>query len=100
MNGRSTLTRRRGSGEEANGCRAADHRPAADRAEVLRLRSYVSVPVVLSDGSLYGTFCAAGLTSDKDLTRRDKALMDVLASAAAVIIESDSPVVPSGATLS
>jgi EAL domain-containing protein (putative c-di-GMP-specific phosphodiesterase class I) len=58
-------------------------------ARLPRLRSYVSVPVTLSDGSLYGTFCAAGLTSDKDLTRRDKALMDVLASAAAVIIEPE-----------
>jgi GAF domain-containing protein len=32
-------------------------------ARLPRIRSYVSVPVVLSDGSLYGTFCAAGLTS-------------------------------------
>src|SRR3954447_6358416 len=66
--------------------------PAAMRlpaARMPRLRSYVSVPVTLSDGSLYGTFCAAGLTSDKDLTTRDKALMDVLASAAAVIIEPE-----------
>ena len=58
-------------------------------ARMPRLRSYVSVPVILSDGSLYGTFCAAGLTTDKDLTKRDKALMDVLASAAAVIIEPE-----------
>jgi EAL domain-containing protein (putative c-di-GMP-specific phosphodiesterase class I) len=58
-------------------------------ARMPRLRSYVSVPVTLSDGSLYGTFCAAGLTSDKDLSRRDEALMDVLASAAAVIIEPE-----------
>ena len=58
-------------------------------ARMPRLRSYVSVPVTLSDGSLYGTFCAAGLTSDKELTKRDKALMDVLASAAAVIIEPE-----------
>lgn len=52
-----------------------------------RIRSYVSVPVRLSDGSLYGTFCAAGLTSDRALQERDRALMDVLAHAAAVIIE-------------
>lgn len=56
-------------------------------ARLPRIRSYVSVPVVLSDGSMYGTFCAAGLTSDKALTKRDKSLMDVLAHAAAVIIE-------------
>jgi len=52
-----------------------------------RIRSYVSVPVVLSDGTVYGTFCAAGLTTDKALTKRDKSLMDVLAHAASVIIE-------------
>jgi EAL domain-containing protein (putative c-di-GMP-specific phosphodiesterase class I) len=56
-------------------------------ARLPRIRSYVSVPVTLSDGSLYGTFCAAGLTADKELTKRDKALMDVLASAASVIVE-------------
>lgn len=56
-------------------------------ARLPRIRSYVSVPVVLSDGTLYGTFCAAGLTSDKELTKRDKLLMEVLASAASVIIE-------------
>ncbi|MGY2082653.1 sensor domain-containing phosphodiesterase [Blastococcus sp. SYSU DS0539] len=56
-------------------------------ARLPRIRSYVSVPVTLSDGTLYGTFCAAGLTSDKELTRRDRTLMDVLASAASVIIE-------------
>src|SRR6476469_10164034 len=58
-------------------------------AKMPRLRSYVSVPVTLSDGSLYGTFCAAGLTTDKDLTKRDRSLMDVLASAASVIIEPE-----------
>ncbi|MCZ2829146.1 EAL domain-containing protein [Modestobacter sp. VKM Ac-2986] len=56
-------------------------------ARLPRIRSYVSVPVVLSDGELYGTFCAAGLTTDKGLTQRDRSLMTVLASAAAVVIE-------------
>ena len=66
--------------------------PAAMRlpaARLPRIRSFVSVPVVLSDGSLYGTFCAAGLTSDKELTVRDKALMEVLAHAVSVVIEPD-----------
>jgi len=58
-------------------------------AKIPRIRSYVSTPVVLSDGTLYGTFCAFGLTSDKELGKRDKSLMDVLASAAAVIIEPE-----------
>jgi EAL domain-containing protein (putative c-di-GMP-specific phosphodiesterase class I) len=52
-----------------------------------RIRSYVSVPVVLSDGTLYGTFCAAGLRADRELQERDRALMEVLAQAAAMIVE-------------
>ena len=56
-------------------------------ARIPRVRSYVTTPVRLSDGSVYGTFCAFGLTADAKLTKRDKSLMDVLASAAAMIIE-------------
>src|SRR5919107_1731296 len=64
--------------------------PAAMRlpaARFPRIRSYVSVPVVFSDGTVYGTFCGAGLTTDKGLAARDKALMDVLAQAAALVLE-------------
>jgi len=56
-------------------------------ARIPRIRSYVTTPVVLSDGSVYGTFCAFGFTTDAALTKRDKSLMDVLASAAATVIE-------------
>lgn len=56
-------------------------------AKFPRIRSFVSVPVTLSDGSIYGTFCAAGFMADKGLTARDQALMEVLASATATIIE-------------
>jgi EAL domain-containing protein (putative c-di-GMP-specific phosphodiesterase class I) len=52
-----------------------------------RIRSFISVPITLSDGTLYGTFCAAGLTRNKELRARDAQLLEVLASAAAVIIE-------------
>jgi EAL domain-containing protein (putative c-di-GMP-specific phosphodiesterase class I) len=52
-----------------------------------RIRSYVGVPVVLSDGSVYGTFCAVGFSADKELSNRDQALMEVLADATATIIE-------------
>jgi EAL domain-containing protein (putative c-di-GMP-specific phosphodiesterase class I) len=68
-----------------------DH-PAAMKlpaARFPRIRSYISVPVRLSDGSLYGTLCAAGLRPEKALGRRDKSLMDVLAHAAAVVIEPE-----------
>ncbi len=60
---------------------------ALPSARIPRIRSYVSTPVHLSDGSLYGTFCAFGFTSDKQLGKRDEALMKVLASATAVIVE-------------
>ncbi|WP_129338230.1 EAL domain-containing protein [Cellulomonas endophytica] len=62
---------------------------ALPAARFPRLRSYVSVPVTLSDGTYYGTFCAAGLTTDKGLSERDRALLEVLASAAAVVIEPE-----------
>ena len=62
---------------------------ALPAARVPRIRSYVSVPVTLSDGTLYGTFCAAGLTSDKRLSKRDRALMQVLAHAAALVLEPE-----------
>jgi EAL domain-containing protein (putative c-di-GMP-specific phosphodiesterase class I) len=64
--------------------------PAAMRlpaARMPRIRSFVSVPMVLSDGTVYGTFCAAGFAADKQLNKRDKALMEVLARAASLIIE-------------
>jgi EAL domain-containing protein (putative c-di-GMP-specific phosphodiesterase class I) len=60
---------------------------ALPAARFPRLRSYVSVPVVFSDGTTYGSFCGAGLTTDRGLAERDRALMDVLARAAAVVLE-------------
>ena len=51
----------------------------------------MSVPVRLSDGTLYGTFCAAGFTADRQLAERDRALLEVLAqAAAATVIEPDT----------
>jgi EAL domain-containing protein (putative c-di-GMP-specific phosphodiesterase class I) len=58
-------------------------------SRVPRIRSFVSVPVRLSDGRLYGTFCAAGLTTDKRLGKRDQTLMEVLAQMAALILEPE-----------
>lgn len=51
--------------------------------------SFISVPVILSDGTVYGTLCAAGFEVDDDLGQRDRALMEVLAQAAAVVLEPD-----------
>lgn len=62
---------------------------ALPAARFPRIRSYVSVPVVLADGTTYGSFCGAGLTTDRGLGERDRALMDVLARAVAVVIEPE-----------
>ena len=56
-------------------------------ADLPQIRGHVSVPVVLSDGAVYGTFCAFGLTTDPAVFPRDLALMEVLADAAALVIE-------------
>src|SRR5689334_19187420 len=58
-------------------------------ARIPRIRSYVSAPVRFADGELYGTFCAFGFSSDPELTTRDQALIEVLASAASVILEPE-----------
>ncbi|MCA0146962.1 EAL domain-containing protein [Blastococcus sp. LR1] len=68
---------------------------ARDHAEAVRLHpadlpqigSHVSVPVVLSDGEVYGTFCAFGLTTDPEVSARDVLLMEILAEAAALVVE-------------
>jgi GAF domain-containing protein len=56
-------------------------------ADLPQIRAHISVPVVLSDGTVYGTFCAYGLVTDPEVSPRDLALMEVLADAAALVIE-------------
>jgi len=51
------------------------------------LRSFVSVPVVLSDGTVYGTLCAGGFTAAPTLGDAAEVLMRHLASVVALIIE-------------
>lgn len=58
-------------------------------ARMPRIRSYISIPIRLSDGSFYGTFCAAGLRPAPELGSQDQALMEVLAHAAALILEPE-----------
>ena len=56
-------------------------------ADLPQIRGHVSVPVVLSDGTVYGTFCTFGLVTDPAVSPRDLALMEVLADAAALVVE-------------
>ena len=57
--------------------------------DIPQIRAHISVPVVLSDGAVYGTFCAFGLTTDPEVSPRDVLLMEVLAEAAAMVIEPE-----------
>ena len=53
------------------------------------LRSYASIPLRLSDGSLFGTFCAIGVADNDSLNSRDLAMMHAFAEMAAEQIEAD-----------
>lgn len=67
--------------------RAVPEAMALHPADLPQIRGHVSVPVVLGDGTVYGTFCAFGLVTDPEVSQRDQALMEVLADAAALVIE-------------
>lgn len=56
-------------------------------ASLPQIRSHVSVPVVLSDGAVYGTFCVFGLTTEPEVDPTQLGLVEVLAEAAAMVIE-------------
>lgn len=58
-------------------------------AGIAGIRGFASVPVTLSDGSLYGTFCAAGFRGDERFTPRDQGLLEVLAQATAAVVEPE-----------
>ena len=60
---------------------------ALQPADLPEIHGYVGVPVVLSDGAVYGTFCVFGLAGDPDVSPRDLQLVEVLAEAAALVIE-------------
>jgi EAL domain-containing protein (putative c-di-GMP-specific phosphodiesterase class I) len=54
----------------------------------LPVGAHLSVPIKLSDGSVYGTFCCFSHTPDQTLDRRDHDMMKVFADVAAQLIES------------
>ena len=64
--------------------------PAAAELAVtaaLPVGAHLSVPILLSDGSVYGTFCAFAHTGRDDLQLRDLAVMRMLASLVAGRLE-------------
>lgn len=55
----------------------------------LPIGSHMSVPIYLSDGRLYGTFCCFGYSADSSLGQRDLLVMKVFAELIADRIEGD-----------
>jgi len=55
----------------------------------LPVGAHMGVPIRLSDGSLYGTFCCFSRTPDHSLNTRDLALMRVFAELASKMIERE-----------
>ncbi|NEX61446.1 sensor domain-containing phosphodiesterase [Noviherbaspirillum galbum] len=72
--------------------RDAKDYPAAAELPVtfsLPVGAHLSVPIRLSDGSLYGTFCCFSHHADQTLDQRDHNMMKVFADVAAQFIESE-----------
>jgi EAL domain-containing protein (putative c-di-GMP-specific phosphodiesterase class I) len=58
----------------------------------LSIGAYVGVPIVLSDGSLYGSFCSFRRTPDPTLTPRDARFLSLVASLLSERLEADRAV--------
>jgi EAL domain-containing protein (putative c-di-GMP-specific phosphodiesterase class I) len=66
--------------------------PAALKLPVtttLPVGAHLSVPIVLSDGDIYGTFCCFSYTPDASLSERDLGLMQVFSEIVAEQIDHD-----------
>lgn len=70
---------------------APDHEAAHEVAltAALPIGSHLNVPLRLSDGKLYGTFCCLSRHSDRSLTERDLNTLRAFADLAAVQIETE-----------
>jgi len=55
----------------------------------LPVGAHLSVPILLKDGEIYGTFCCFSYTSDTSLNERDLGMMRVFAEIAAEQIDRD-----------
>lgn len=70
----------------------AQTHPATSQLEVtfaVPVGAHMSVPIQLSDGSIYGTFCCFSRSADLSLNLRDLNFMRVFAELAAKMIERD-----------
>ncbi len=70
---------------------ASQHEAAAPMpiTKLLPVGSHLNVPLTLSNGQIYGTFCCVSRTPDLSLTERDMATLRAFAQLAAQQIEGD-----------
>lgn len=74
----------------------AQNNPVAAELSVtaaLPIGAHLSVPLVLADGSLYGTFCCFSRSADYSLNGRDLSLMRTFAELAAKIIDRERSII-------
>ncbi|SNS48228.1 EAL domain, c-di-GMP-specific phosphodiesterase class I (or its enzymatically inactive variant) [Noviherbaspirillum humi] len=62
---------------------------ALDVTHALPVGAHLSVPIRLSDGSTYGTFCCFSFTADESLDERDLKMMRAFAEVTAKLIEAE-----------
>jgi EAL domain-containing protein (putative c-di-GMP-specific phosphodiesterase class I) len=55
--------------------------------KILDIKSYISTPVLLSDGTLYGTLCCYSHTTEPSLNKRDFSMMEACAEMATIHLE-------------
>lgn len=58
-----------------------------DATRLVPVGAHVSVPIKLTDGTIYGTFCAFSRSANEDLDARDLAFLRVLADVSTVYLE-------------
>ncbi len=70
---------------------AKDHPAALELpiTSLLPIGSHLNVPLVMGDGSVFGTFCCVSRTPDHSLTQRDLATVRAFADLAASLIDQD-----------
>lgn len=70
---------------------ARDHPAAVELSATatLPVGAHLSVPLVLSDGRVYGTFCCFGHAADHSLTERDLGVVRMFADVAREYLEAD-----------
>lgn len=67
----------------------AEHWADCDAAKTLGITTYMSIPIHLADGSLYGTLCATS-TEKKSLSPRGEQVLQLFASLIAQYIQKES----------